>query len=115
MKLPIGTIIAVAAALIFYLRLIIIQRQKVKRMKFIQNQAHSQSGKVKKKAQELAQRPIQQQLGFVIVSWYMVAASLILVLFGALISYVDWFGPGVRPLWWIPVSVGFILFSFSVR
>ncbi len=115
MKFDAGTIVAIAAALIFYLRLIIIQRQKVKRMNFTKRQAQSLKGKGKKQAKSQANRPIQQQLGFEIVSWYMVGTSVLLVLFGALISAVDWFGPGVRPLWWVPVTAGFILFTFSIR
>ncbi len=115
MKFDAGTIVAVAAALIFYLRLIIVQRQKVKRSKLVKSQAMSEKGKAKKRAQTAANRPIQQQLGFEIVSWYLVGAAILLVVFGALISAVSWFGPGVRALWWVPLTVGIILLGFSVR
>ncbi len=115
MKLDTGTIVAIAAALIFYLRLIVVQRQKVKRMKLVKNQAQTQKGKSGKQARSQARRPIDQQLGFQIVSWYLIGASILLVLLGALIYAVDWFGPGVSPLWWIPFTVGILMLGFSVR
>ncbi len=115
MKFDTGTIIAIVASLIFYLRLIVVQRQKVKRMRTVKSQAQTLKGKEKSAAKTQARRPIDQQLGFEIVSWWMIAVSILMVLSGALIYAVDWFGPGVRPLWWIPFTVGIILLGFSVR
>lgn len=109
MKFDIGTVIAVAAALIFYLRLIVLQRQKVKRMRLIQTQAGK--GKTKDRAQE----PARQQPGFEIASWRLVAAGIVLIVAGALVSYVDWFGAEARSLWWIPITLGILLLGFSVR
>jgi hypothetical protein len=90
MKLDTGTIIAIAAALIFYLRLIIIQRHK-------SNQANT------------------SQLGIRIVSWYLLGMGLAFILLGALLTAYPLFGPAFSSYWWVILTLGILLLGLSIR
>jgi hypothetical protein len=96
-----GTIIAIAAALIFYLRLIILQRHRVKQ----NHNAPQKSGK----------RGYTPQPGFKIISWYLVGAGVVLILVGALLAATPIFGPTASDLWWLILTAGIVLLGFSIR
>jgi hypothetical protein len=112
MKYTYGTIIAVAAALFFYLRLIILQRQKVKhlRSQSKKNQKRNQTGDSKGKN--------DLEIGFPkleILSPIVLGISILMIIAGAVLSAGNWLDPRARELWWLPISVGIILMSFSIR
>jgi hypothetical protein len=114
MKYTYGTIIAVAAALFFYLRLIILQRQKVKQL----SRVSSSERKKKRSRSSNDKNGIGITSGFPkleITSPYLLGLGILLILSGAALSALPWFISQVRDLWWIPVTLGILLMSITIH
>lgn len=93
MKNNFGMIVAVTAALIFYLRLIIVQRQRAKSL--------SQNS--------------QRRFPMLLIRYPIIlSAGVIVVLAGAGLSAAS--GPLAQyaSYWWIPVTIGILLTSYSI-
>jgi hypothetical protein len=110
MQMDFGTIIAVAAALIFYLRLIILQRHKAK-----QARSNLQSPSSKSERNHMGQRGSIPQAGLQIVSWYLIGMGVALILLGAMMTAFPIFGQPGRDLWWLVLTVGILLLGLSIR
>jgi hypothetical protein len=93
MPLETGTIIAVAAALLFYLRLIVLQRQRGKQ----KTSSHA-----------------QPQAFFVIRNAALVGIGVLLIGLGGAMSVVPWFAPHGPVWWWAPVTLGILLMGLGV-
>jgi hypothetical protein len=107
MQLDTGTIIAIAAALIFYLRLIIIQRHKSNQIRVNpQTRAGKNSGE---------KRGYTPTPGLQIVSWYLLGMGAALILLGALMTALPVFGPTANSLWWAVLTIGILLLGLSIR
>jgi hypothetical protein len=113
MKVDYGLVIVIVAVLIFYLRLIIIQRERVRRARV---QAISAR---KKKSKKTANTPMPT-MRFAILSrdrrdWIIagVGAALIIlgILFYAAIIPLDW----ARSVWWLPTALGIVAFSWGFK
>jgi hypothetical protein len=114
MKYTYGTIIAVAAALFFYLRLIILQRQKVKQL--------SRVGKTDRKKNRSSSNDAKKGNGLTtafpkldITSPYLLGLGILLIISGAVLSAAPWLNLQGRDLWWIPVTLGIILMTITIR
>lgn len=110
MQMDTGTIIAVAAALIFYLRLIILQRHKANRMMNQQKPTSGNSGKLSSGKQRWEPQP-----GLHIVSWFLLGMGVALILLGALMTALPIFGQTARDLWWLVLTIGILLLGLSIR
>ena len=116
MNFDIGTFIAIAAVLLFYLRLILLQRQKGKSASSI-----PLSNPKKNKKRGPAERGFtasetpRQALGFVIANGYLVGAGVVLILLGVALNLVTAFPPSVRGLWWLAVTLGVLLMGLGIR
>lgn len=97
-----GTIIAVAAALLFYLRLIILQRQRAKQAQNTSKQARKTS------------LPAPAPGLLVIRSGLLVGAGVFLIGAGAVFSVVPWFASFGPIWWWVPVTLGILLMGLGV-
>jgi len=104
MQLDTGTIIAVAAALIFYLRLIIIQRHRVNQARFNPQSTHT--------ADKRGSEPLP---GIKIISWYLLGMGVALILLGALLTALPIFGPTASNFWWLVLTIGILLLGLSIR
>jgi hypothetical protein len=110
MPIDAGTAIVIGAVLIFYLRLIILQRDRAKRAR----QASSVAGKGKKKGKADAQRqfsilsqnPRDRVIGGV---------GVIAILTGILLyrQVLPW--EALQTYWWLPTALGIIAFSWAFR
>ena len=112
MKFTTGTIVTIVAVMLFYLRLIALQRQKVKVAR-IQYSA-AENAKQKKKKQE----PLQVQwdvLGVRVRNWWLIGASLVLIIFGAVVAATQFLGPAVSAAWWVPLNLGILLMALGVK
>jgi hypothetical protein len=111
MNIDFGTAVVVAAALFFYLRLIIIQRQKVK-----QAPAPSQ-GKGKKGPKQLAPPSLSQYsiLSRKPLDWIIAGIGAVAVLFGLLLKAGVLSLPGIAPYWWLPTALGIVACSWGFR
>lgn len=111
MSIDYGLVIVIIAVLIFYLRLIILQRQRAKQLRLQRQQRASRQGKAE---------PPESSTGFSVVSARPLdrvigAAGLILVVFGLLL-YSGFFPlPELRSYWWIPTALGIVGFSWLFR
>lgn len=112
MKLDAGTIVTIVAVLLFYLRLIGLQRNRIKRAQQQYAQVSSKNAK-KKGGKDIKPEVNYDRLGVRVRSWYMVAPGIVLITFGAVIAATALFGT-FSTLWWIPVIVGIALFSLGL-
>jgi hypothetical protein len=117
MKLDYGVIIVLIAVLIFYLRLIVLQRQRVKRYQNFQTRAREEARKTKGKKKKAVEPPpsASDQLGFRISNWYLLAVGILIILFGAFMGFSPYFNATVRSLWWAPFVVGVFLMNYTIR
>ena len=113
MKLDPGLIIVIIAVLVFYLRLSIIQRERVRRARMQALSARKQKGK------KAANTPMPS-IGFAIVShdrrdWIIAGIGAALMILGILIYTAiipfDW----ARSLWWLPTALGIVAFSWGFK
>lgn len=111
MKLDTGLAVVILAVLVFYLRLIIIQRQRAKQVKLNQEKESARNRQKKGKQPSapanpysvLSPRKIDRIIGI---------AGGILILFGVLL-YADILSlPTLQTYWWIPTALGIVGFSW---
>jgi hypothetical protein len=113
MNIDPGLAVVILAVLIFYLRLIILQRERVKRM----TQTPVATGKTKKKPKSavstpapiysiLSQNRRDQVIGLI---------GMLVILTGVLLNaqLIPW--PMAQPYWWIPTAIGIIAFSWAFK
>jgi hypothetical protein len=114
MKYDTGTIVTIVFSLLFYLRLIVIQRQRIKKAKF--QYAHvANKGSKKKSTSEKNPQVNYDRLGIHIRSWWLVAAAIIVISFGAVVAKTQFLGPTLSNLWWIPVNLGIVVFALGIN
>lgn len=119
MQLDTGTTVILIAALIFYLRLIIIQRQRAKRYPQRSQAAqkkHKRKGSTKKAA---APEPSFMEKYSILSTnrndWIIAGAGVLAIVLGVLL-YAGAFGQGgVQAYWWAPTALGIIAFSWGFR
>lgn len=104
-----GTIIAVAAALLFYLRLIILQRQKIKTMR------ETSASHLKNKRRKAGTPPPITRPGLVIANKFLVFGGAALLILGAAIAGVPAIDSSLRSAWWLPVTFGILLMGIGIR
>jgi hypothetical protein len=114
MKYDVGTIVTVVCVLLFYLRLIVIQRHRVKTARYQYAEVEKKNAKKKGKANQKPELNYAR-LGIHIRNWWLVALALTLITFGAVVTATQILGPTLSNLWWIPVNVGVGIFAFSVN
>jgi sterol desaturase/sphingolipid hydroxylase (fatty acid hydroxylase superfamily) len=114
MKYDLGTILTVVAVLVFYMRLIIIQRQRIKKAQY-QYAVVQAKNKKSKKTREKNPEVQYARLGVQIKNWWLVGVSLVLITFGAVIAATHFLGATFSAYWWVPVLIGIGLFTFELK
>jgi len=112
MKLDAGTIVTIVAVTLFYLRLIVLQRQKVKTAK-VQYSAVEKAKK--KKGSETPPEVNWTAVGIRVRNWWIGGAGLLLIVLGAILAGTGFAGPSISAAWWVPVTVGILLFGLVLR
>ena len=111
MNLDFGTIVVVVVVLLFYLRLMLLQWGKSKRLRDLQTILPKS-----KKGQPAASRPSTAEvMRFRFGNIYLTLLGIALMIAGALMAAIPGLAVPVRQLWWIPTSLGVILFGFMIR
>ena len=113
MNIDPGLGVVIIAVLIFYLRLIILQRERVKRI----SQTPVATGKTKKKSKApppvpaprysiLSENRRDQVIGL---------AGVVAILLGVVLNarLIPW--TAVQPYWWIPTAIGIVAFSWAFK
>lgn len=116
MRFDLGTAVIVLAVLVFYLRLIILQREKARRLRQPAPAAVGRAGKAGKKPK--APRPdLGRQLSILSPNrrdWAIAGAGAAAVLAGVVLNLQVLPGP-LAAYWWLPVAVGIVAFSWAFR
>jgi hypothetical protein len=112
MKLDAGTIVTIVAVLLFYLRLIGLQRNRIKKAQHQYAEVSSRNAK-KKSAGDKKPELRYARLGVNIRNWWMVVPGILLITFGAAIAATTMFGT-YSSYWWVPVIIGIALFGFGL-
>jgi hypothetical protein len=114
MKYDVGTIITIVCVLLFYLRLIVIQRHRVKTARYQYAQVEKKNSKKKSGANPKPEVKYAR-LGIHIRSWVLIGVALFLITFGALMIASQFLGPSLSKFWWIPVNIGIAIFALAVN
>lgn len=111
-----GTIVVVGAVLIFYLRLIVIQRQRARRIRqTAQAPAAKKTGKKKATPKELSAPPRYSILSQDRRDWAIAGCGALAIAAGILLNAnLIPYAP-VQAYWWLPVAVGIVAFSWAFR
>ncbi len=114
MNIDTGTAVVIAAVLVFYLRLIILQRQRAKQLRSAQ--AQPAGSKKKKRAAQEAQTSRPYSIISPRTSDRVIAgAGLLAILAGVLLNLGIIPLPGPQAIWWVPVAIGIVAFSWLFR
>ncbi len=114
MPIDTGTGFILAAGLIFYLRLIIIQRNHARLAR--QNaQANAVKGKKKNQPQQTVLDPQLSILSKRPVDWIIAGLGIVAILLGILINRHLILAGIPYSAWWILVSAGIVAFSWAFR
>jgi hypothetical protein len=109
-----GTIVVIAAIVIFYIRLIVMNILKAKReAKKTNIEIHKA---IKKGKQPAVPEKPAERFAVQVRSWWGVAASVGLVLVGlAVNSYPMGLAQNIVDLWYIPVAAGILLLAVFIK
>lgn len=113
MNLDTGTIITIVFVLLFYLRIITIQRQRVKRAKY-QYAAVDKKNSKKKTTNNKKPEVNYAKLGVQIRNWWFVGGAIVLITFGAVVAATHFLGPSLSSYWWVPLNLGIVLFALGI-
>jgi hypothetical protein len=111
MNIDTGIAVVIVAVLIFYLRLIIIQRERVKRV----SQSPATTSKKKKKQQQFEPGTKYSILSNSNRDRIIAGIGVFAILIGILLNIK--FIPLViiQPYWWIPTALGVVAFSWAFK
>jgi hypothetical protein len=111
MKLDFGTIVVVVVVLLFYLRLILLQWGKSRRLRDLQTILPKS-----KKGQPVSARPSSAEvMRFRFGNIYLTLLGVFLMIAGALMVAVPGLDAQIRLWWWLPTALGVILFGYMIR
>lgn len=113
MRSSYGAVIAIIAALFFYLRLILLQRKKAKLVSSQENERNKKRSYPKESGMTTPNG--KNYLNLQYSSPYILGLGILLIIAGAVLSAAPWFIPEVKAFWWIPVTIGIILMSISIH
>ena len=109
MQIDMGTAVIILAVLIFYLRLIIIQRERARRLRQVRNPGK----KTRDKQQSILTNYsiLNQDLHGRVIA----GSGILAILAGVLLNLkvIQW-NP-VQTYWWVPVAAGIVAFSWGFK
>jgi len=113
MNIDTGMAIVIVAVLVFYLRLIVIQRERAKRIA----RAPASSGGKKIKGKQTAAGPTP---GYSVLSPYprdrlIAGVGALAILAGILLNIQIIPLAAAQPYWWIPTALGVVAFSWAFK
>ena len=118
MQFDAGTIVVIVVVLLFYLRLILLQWGKSKRLRDLETiQPKSKASKPKSTAtSESLRRPTTADvMRFRFKNVYLTILAILLMVAGVVLNVSPGFMASARGLWWIPMALGIALFGFMIR
>ena len=113
MNIDTGLAVVIIAVLVFYLRLIIIQRQRVKGV--AQAKKASQTEKKKGKKQPVPPQPSYSIISKNNLDRAIAIGGVLLIALGVLLYTHILPLVAIQPYWWIPTAVGIVAFSWAFK
>jgi len=122
MRIDPGLVVIVVAVLAFYLRMIILQRQRAKRAAYQPPVAGKKQGAHPGKPS--GKRPVKQPppplQEYSIIStskrdWIIAGSGILLILVGVLLNQKVIPIPLAQNYWWLPVAIGILAFSWGFK
>lgn len=113
MKIDTGLVIVILAVLIFYLRLIILQRERARRVRKIQAGLRQKARK-----NESASRSSTGAFSILSKNWIdlgIAAAGVLAIVAGVLLNARLFGSPELQTLWWLPTALGIVAFSWAFK
>ena len=106
-----GLIVVIGAVLIFYLRLITMQRRRAK----VTQQLHSLESRQKRKSGGTTTKVRPSVLSTNPRDLWIAGIGMLLIIFGALLYAGSLPFSGILAFWWIPISTGIVAFSWGFK
>ncbi len=122
MRIDPGLVVIVVAVLAFYLRMIILQRQRAKRAAYQPPAAGKKQGA--RPGKPSGKRPVKQSppplQAYSIIStsqrdWIIAGSGILLILVGVLLNQKVIPIPLAQNYWWLPVAIGILAFSWGFK
>jgi predicted RND superfamily exporter protein len=113
MNLDTGLAVVILAVLVFYLRLIVIQRQRAKRV--AEARKASQTEKKKSKKQAAAPPPNYSVISKSNLDRGIAILGVLLMILGILLYMRILPLPSIQPYWWVPTAAGIVAFSWAFK
>jgi len=111
MPIDYGLVIIIGAVLIFYLRLIILQRERAKRIARQVKPSGKKKGQTAGKVESVSFSLLSQNKR----DWVIAGTGIVLIIIGILVNLGVIPFAWARSLWWLPVTIGIIAFSWGFR
>jgi hypothetical protein len=113
MNIDFGLAVVLAASLIFYLRLIILQRERVKRNRQELEAAARKSKQ--RKGVPPGPRPSYSILSKNRVDLAIAGVGVLAIIFGAMLNANMIQYASLRSYWWLPMALGILAFSWAFK
>lgn len=114
MNIDTGLAVVIVAVLVFYLRLIILQRERAKRLV----QAPPPVKKQFKKQKLPAQADLKQRYSILSprrADLVIAGLGILFILAGILLNLSVLPIPSLQPYWWLPTAAGIVAFSWAFK
>jgi hypothetical protein len=111
MRIDPGLVVIIFAVLAFYLRLIILQRERAKRAAYQPKPAGRKKGRPPKKTPAPQYSIISQNKR----DWIIAGSGILLIFIGVLLNLRVIPIPLAQNYWWLPVAIGIIAFSWGFK
>ena len=106
----IGTAFVVMTALVFYVRIMMLQQNKSRqRMAAFVNGRQEKSAKQNKAKKEVVSGGVR------VIHWGWMLAAIVLILLGAALAGLSNLPQNIKDFWWLPVSAGIIMMTFNFK
>jgi hypothetical protein len=118
MRFDAGTIVVIVAVLLFYLRLIVLQWGKSRRLRDLATiQPKNKANKARSGASSASlRRPTTADvMRFRFKNVYLTVFAILLMLVAVFFNVTPIFLESIRQLWWIPMTLGIALLGFMLR
>jgi hypothetical protein len=111
MKIDPGMAVIIVAVLAFYLRLILLQRQRARQAAYQPKPAGKKKGKPQKKTPAPDYSIISKNKR----DWIIAGAGILLIFIGVLLNLRVIPIPLAQNYWWLPVAIGIVAFSWGFK
>ena len=115
MRIDPGLAVIIIAVFVFYLRLIILQRERAKRAAYQSKPAGKKPGKRPQKDSSTTPAPQYSVVSQNKRDWIIAGSGILLIFIGLLLNLKIIPIPLAQTYWWLPVAIGIVAFSWGFK